>query len=143
MFVLNYVKRNLVCFKLFLLTFFNLSANNRSMKIDKEMARRLAEIRKIKGLTQEQFSEPLKIDRATISNLENGNVPLTEKNISLICLAFNINETWLRRGEGDIFVEEVPGWQELLDTFRKLSPSMRSTVKKIADLLLEEQAPAP
>jgi transcriptional regulator with XRE-family HTH domain len=109
------------------------------MKIDKEMARRLAEIRKVKGLTQEQFSEPLKIDRATISNLENGNVPLTEKNISLICLAFNVNETWFRTGEGDMFVEAVPGWHELLDTFRKLSPAMRNTVKKIADLLLQEQ----
>lgn len=134
--ITNYVKQNFVDSKHFFLTLFNLSANNRNMEIDRAMARRVAEIRKVKGLTQEQFSAPLKIDRATISNLENGNVPITDKNISLICLTFAVNETWLRTGEGDMFVEEVPGWQELLDTFRKLSPQMRGVIREISHTLL-------
>jgi len=64
---------------------------------------RVIQIRKINSLSQEKFGEKLGITGAAVSRLESGNRQLTEPIIKLLCSTFNINEIWLRTGEGDIF----------------------------------------
>lgn len=110
------------------------------MKIDKRMARRFAEIRKAKGLTQEEFSGILKIDRSTISGLENGLASLTDKNINLVCLAFGVNETWLRTGVGEMLIDSAApstaDEKKLITMFRRLVPEMQAIVlEKVRDML--------
>lgn len=78
------------------------------------MNQRVREIRKHLNLTQEEFAEKIDLKRGGLANIELGNVNLTERNIKKICRQFNVNENWLRTGEGKMFntMEED---KELLD----------------------------
>ena len=69
------------------------------------MNERIKELRKELNLTREKFGERLGIQKATLSKIENGTVSITERNIAAICREFNVNENWLRTGEGDIHIQ--------------------------------------
>lgn len=53
--------------------------------------------------TQQDFSDEIKISRSNLGNIETGEVSVTERVLYLICEKFNVNETWLRTGDGEIF----------------------------------------
>ena len=57
------------------------------------------------GLTQEKFANRLSMKRNTIANYEIGRNEPIDAVISLMCREFNVNEEWLRTGEGDMFVQ--------------------------------------
>lgn len=61
---------------------------------------RVKEVRKLRELTLEKFGEKLGVGKTAISNIENGNRNLTGQMIKAICREFNVNESWLRTGEG-------------------------------------------
>ena len=65
---------------------------------------RVREIRKSNKLTMEQFGLRLGVAKSTISGIEAGNRNLTEQMIKAICREFNVNENWLRTGEGDMVI---------------------------------------
>lgn len=67
------------------------------------MNERVKELRKALGLSGEKFGEPLGVKRSAISDIENGRNNLTEQMIKLISLTYNVNEEWLRTGEGEMF----------------------------------------
>ena len=66
---------------------------------------RVRELRKKLSLTLEKFSKPLGVGKTAISNIENGSRGLTDQMIVSICREYNINEDWLRTGEGEMFKE--------------------------------------
>ena len=69
------------------------------------MEERLKTLRKELGLTQQEFSDRLGIQRSTYSKYELGtNIP-TSAVINLICDRCHISENWLRTGEGPMFVD--------------------------------------
>lgn len=73
------------------------------------MKNRIKELRKNHlHLNQEEFGNTIGISRSNIANIESGRVNITERNIKDICSTYNINETWLRTGEGEMFVELPP-----------------------------------
>lgn len=51
-------------------------------------------------MTQELFGQKLGVRKTAISKLEKGENNLTEQMLKLICREFNVNEHWLRTGEG-------------------------------------------
>lgn len=66
---------------------------------------RLKKLRKTLDLTQQEFADRIGSKRNTIAKYETDtNVPSAAV-ISLICREFNVNENWLRTGEGDMFME--------------------------------------
>lgn len=69
------------------------------------MNKRLKELRKTLGLTQQQFASDIGLGKSSIGNIENGIINLTDRNISVICSKYNVNEKWLRTGEGEKFAE--------------------------------------
>lgn len=70
------------------------------------MNERLKKIRKTLGLTQQEFADVLKISRGNIAAYEvNKNNP-SDAVITLICREFDVNENWLRTGEGEMFIEK-------------------------------------
>lgn len=68
---------------------------------------RLKKLRKALGLTQQEFSDKLKVSRSNIATYEVGKNNPAEAVINLICREFNVSETWLRTGEGEMFVERT------------------------------------
>lgn len=54
-------------------------------------------------LTMEQFGNRIGgVSKSTISNIENDNRNLTEHMLKSICREFDVNEKWLKTGEGDM-----------------------------------------
>lgn len=64
---------------------------------------RLKELRKALGIKQGDFAERISTTQGHISDIENGRKELSDRTIKLICLEFNINESWLRYGSGEMF----------------------------------------
>lgn len=68
-----------------------------------DMYKRLIKLRKELNLTQADFGLKINLTRSSIANIETGQRGLTDRTISDICRVFNVNEEWLRTGEGPMF----------------------------------------
>ena len=66
------------------------------------LGERVKEVRKAQDMTLEEFGKRLSVTKVTMSNIERGNRSLTERMLKDICREFNINEKWLKTGEGDM-----------------------------------------
>lgn len=64
---------------------------------------RVKELRKQVNLTQQAFADRLNLKRNTVGSYEVNVVEPSDRSISDICREFNVNETWLRTGEGEMF----------------------------------------
>ena len=71
------------------------------------MNKRLKELRSKLGLSQAAFAEKIGIKQTSYSDIETGRRELTERNLNLICKEFNVDENWLRNGEGSMFTLEL------------------------------------
>lgn len=69
------------------------------------MNERLKKLRKTLDLTQQEFADRIGIKRNSLANYETGrNTPIDAILIS-ICREWNVNEEWLRTGNGEMFLE--------------------------------------
>lgn len=83
------------------------------------MNERLKQLRKALGLTQQEFADKIGSKRNTIAKYEtNTNVPSTAV-VSLICRVFNVNEEWIKSGEGEMFIP-ITRNDEIADLTAKL-----------------------
>lgn len=64
---------------------------------------RIKAIRKSAGLTQQKFADRISLKRNTVGNYEIDLITPSDRTIADICREFNVNETWLRTGEGEMF----------------------------------------
>ena len=90
---------------------------------------RIKEIRKYLNLTMEKFGGRLGVGRTAISNIENNNRNLTDQMAVSICREFDVNETWLRTGEGEMFVPKTRN-QQITDFLGDLIKEEDGTFKK-------------
>lgn len=67
------------------------------------MNERIRELRKALGLTLEKFGERVGVSKVAISKIENGNANVSNQMFLSVCREFNVNEDWLRNGEGEMF----------------------------------------
>lgn len=67
---------------------------------------RIKKLRKELNLTQEEFSSRIGLSRNFIAQIEIGTKQPSDRTISDICREFNINEEWLRTGEGDMYSDK-------------------------------------
>lgn len=118
---------------------------------------RLKAIRKSVLLSQEEFGKKLGITGAAISKIESGNRNVTEQMTLAIIREFDVNEQWLRTGEGEMFLiktrdEEIASFIGTLlkkedDTFKKRLISVLSkleepdweVLEKMCNLMLESK----
>lgn len=90
---------------------------------------RIKTLRKELGLTQEKFAERLHMKRNTIANYEIGRNEPIDAVVTLICKEFNVNEQWLRTGEGEMF-RLLPKEDELSVYIEKLLMGTDDSVHK-------------
>ena len=74
-------------------------------EVRQELNERLKKLRKTLDMTQQAFADKLGVKRNTVGQWECGVNPLTDQTVVSICREFNVNENWLRTGEGDMFTE--------------------------------------
>ena len=103
---------------------------------------RIKELRKVLDLNQLEFSRKIGIKQTSLSLIETGKNNLTEQNIKLICMMFNVNEKWLRFGEGEIFSsgkKDNPDQERAIALFNSLMPSMQKVVIEHLETLVAAQ----
>lgn len=83
------------------------------------MKDRIKELRKELGLTQQALADIAGIKRNTVAQYEIGRNEPTNAVITLICKKYSVNETWLRTGEGEMFVQRTRS-QEIVDFMGEL-----------------------
>lgn len=102
------------------------------------MNTRILKVRKSLNLTQEEFATQIGLQRSSLSVIENGNAPVTERTIIAICSKFNVNEKWLRSGEGEMFNITDKNYEEFFDIFKDLNSVLQDflieTGKNLIDL---------
>ena len=125
------------------------------------MKDRIKKIRKKLDLTQQEFADKLCIKRNTLASYETGKSNLSDAAVSLICTKCNVNEKWLRTGEGgddNMFIkmsysEEISKFmgdilKDNTDSFKKRFISMLAaldesdweSLQKMVELLQEKGA---
>lgn len=117
---------------------------------------RFKKVRLMAGLSQEEFGKKIGIEsRGHISALESGNKNITDRIVNDVCREFNVNEDWLRTGNGEptikrtrrqeigAFANEVMDLPDenikkrLIEALVKLDERDWETIAKIADSLKE------
>lgn len=74
--------------------------------------KRIKALRKALELNQTEFGDKIGVKQGSVASYETGaRVPL-EAVINSICREFNVNEQWLRTGEGTMF-NEIPRESEI------------------------------
>lgn len=71
-----------------------------------DLNNRISLIRKQKGLKQDAFAERLGLTKNFISLVETGKREPSDRTIKDICREFGVNETWLKTGEGEMYLPE-------------------------------------
>ena len=64
---------------------------------------RVKAIRNKLDLTQIEFGRKTGISQGHLTSIENGKRTVTEKTLKVICATFDVDEKWLRNGEGEMF----------------------------------------
>ena len=126
------------------------------------MGERIKKMRKGLNLTQQEFASQIGTTQNVLANYESGRRNPSASAFNNICKTFNVSETWLRTGEGDM---KAPGPEESVDEliqehgldnldrqiileFIKLKPEDRESVKRYVRNLAQhlpavEQAAQP
>lgn len=101
------------------------------------MNSRIKILRKTLRLTGETFGSKIGVGRSAISNLEAGNSNPSNQLITSICREFNVNETWLRTGEGEMF-NDISREEEITRFVGKLMRNSDDSFKKALILALSQ-----
>ena len=118
------------------------------------MKTRLRKLRKELHLNQKDFGAKLGISDTAISKLETGENNLTEQNINLICMLFNVNEKWLRNGiepmfnkSNNVILDSLKKKYTLdnldlniIETYLNLDPTQRKAIKEYVSKLVDSIA---
>ena len=70
------------------------------------MNNRIKEVREKLNFSRQKFGEELGLSGDVINNLERGRIEIKDDRILSICRTYNVNENWLRTGNGEMFCED-------------------------------------
>lgn len=93
------------------------------------MNARIKEVRKSLNMNQKTFGTALGLGQGAVSWIEQDRNTVTDQNIKTICTKFNINEHWLRTGEGEM---KETGAADIFATFaaqHNLTPAEREVMR--------------
>lgn len=101
---------------------------------------RIKEIRQTLNLSQAKFAKALSMSNGYIAGIELERNAVNDRIIKLICFTFNVNEQWLKTGEGCMFNEKPNQLTELaVAIFKELKPDYQEYILKQIEQLLEIQ----
>ena len=117
---------------------------------------RIMQVVETNGGNKSEFARKLNVTPAYISKLcKNADSVPSDRTISDICHEFNVNERWLRTGEGEMFVklsrsQEISAFMgdilsgepdfraRLITALSRLTPEQWKQLEGIADTLIAE-----
>ena len=106
------------------------------------MNERLKKLRKTLDLTQQKFADRLGVKRNTVGQWECGINAITDQVVFSICREFDVNEEWLRTGEGEMFIRKTRSEtiaDFMVDMLNEEEPSYkRRLIEALAELSTDE-----
>lgn len=110
------------------------------------MNERIKELRKFLGLNQTEFGDRIGIKQTTVAGYESGSRTPIDSVVLSMCREFNVNEEWLRTGDGEMFnpvsqedefmraatelrIEKEEGAMQALIEYWKMTPEQRKLIK--------------
>lgn len=103
------------------------------------MNERIKLLRKTLNAYQGDFAKRIGLSQTSLSLIESGRNVLNDRHIKLICSTFNVNERWLRDGEGEMFAAPSPYAKELEQILESLAPATQEYLLLVARELLNTQ----
>lgn len=92
---------------------------------------RIKRLRKIHGMTQQEFGEKIGIGKSALSQIESGISNPSKQTILAICRVFQVNKVWLLSGQGEEFVTPETFDLQALIQEQGLEGREAQTVKKL------------
>lgn len=126
-----------------------------------EVNTRIAAVIQASGLTKTAFSRKIGLSQPFVSQLANGDASPSDRTIADICREFNVNEHWLRTGEGEMFStlsreEEITRFamevirdpasefqRQLIATMARLEPAQWKLMEQMLDELIRQRTAPP
>ena len=108
-----------------------------------EVGKRLKLIRKRERLNQRDFGDEIKLSGANVANIEVGRIKLTERNASVICDQYSINEEWLWYGTGKMektlsVEEEIASWMGFAMNKKNDGKAIQKWAHRLSKLSVED-----
>jgi transcriptional regulator with XRE-family HTH domain len=102
--------------------------------------RRIKQVRQELRLSQVQFSRVISLSSGYLAGVEVEKRKVNDRLVKLICSAFNVNEKWLKEGEGEMFSQGPDEtFTKLVSLFKELDPKFQAYILKEINLLLDIQ----
>jgi transcriptional regulator with XRE-family HTH domain len=101
---------------------------------------RIRLVRQALEMTQVNFSRVLSLSTGFLAGVETERRRVNGRIIKLMCSSFNVNEQWLKTGEGEMFIQSADEmFSKLVSLFKELKPEYRNFIIKQINLLLDIQ----
>lgn len=84
-----------------------------------EVNERVLELREKLKLTRKEFGEKIGVSDSVIKNIDYKKTDPRPLLLTHICTVYNVNESWLLNGEGEMFVKKTLE-DEFIDVFGKI-----------------------
>jgi len=106
--------------------------------------KRVRQLRQTLNMSQTDFSKAIRVSNAYTAEIENEHKAANDRIIRLICLTFGASETWLKTGEGEMFISSPAEKQErIVSLFNELNPQFQDFALTVIDRLLALQNQKP
>lgn len=109
------------------------------MEVNKKLDKRIKKLRRTLDLTQQEFGDRIGVKRNTIATYEGGRSTPIDSVVALICREFDVNEEWLRTGNGEMFNPSPDSELDLLAKKYGLSHNARVMIEKFINLKPDQQ----
>ena len=104
------------------------------------MNTRIKAIRNQLDMTQDKFAAKMGVKKNNIACYETGKSRPSDSVIALICRTYNVNEDWLRTGEGEMFVQRSRE-EEMAAYFGRLMGGNCSDIERAIISLMSKATP--
>ena len=105
------------------------------------MNERLKKLRKTLDLTQQKFADRLGVKRNTVGQWECGINAITDQVVFSICRDFDVNEEWLRTGEGEMFAAPTAASDKIMDFAAEIARNDDKEFRKRLVVMLADLEP--
>jgi transcriptional regulator with XRE-family HTH domain len=105
---------------------------------------RIRKLRKVLKLTQNEFSSIITVSAGQLACIETEKRIVNDRTIKLICDSFNVNDTWLRTGNGEIFAENKETvYTKLIALYNSLKPKYQEYILNTITTFIKMQEDEP
>jgi transcriptional regulator with XRE-family HTH domain len=99
---------------------------------------RIKQLRHSLKLSQVKFAQTIHISDSYVAEIELGHCRVNERIIALIAAAFNVEEQWLKTGEGAMFTQPALPCQTAAERLERMTKVFNDLYPEFQDYILNQ-----